>query len=362
MKILFFIDSLCAGGKERRLVELLKILSQQKDIHSEVVVMEREIHYKEIFNLNLKIHYLIRKYKKDPSILFKLYNLCKENRPDIIHCWGTMPAIYAIPISKLLKIKTINSIITSAPTKLNMKQFIHSRLLYPFSDIILSNSLAGLKAYSAPSHKSKCIYNGFNFERCNNLDSPDSVRIKFNISTKYVVGMVGAFEDRKDYHTFISTALEIVKKRKDVSFIAVGGGTNLEKFRSMVPVNLHRRIIFTGKQSNIESIVNIFDIGILVSEQDVHGEGISNSILEYMAFCKPVIATSGGGNAEIILDDTTGYLITQNNIRQLIEKIEYLLSNDEKRVDMGTSGAQRVKDVFGIDKMIYNFTKLYNEV
>ena len=62
-----------------------------------------------------------------------------------------------------------------------------------------------------------------------------------------------------------------------------------------VPVHLKDKIIFLGKIANVENIINIFDIGILITNSKVHGEGVSNSIIEYMALGKPVIATRGGG-------------------------------------------------------------------
>ena len=57
MKILFFVESLYSGGKERQLVELLKGLSKFEDISVELVVMRRDIHYKDVLRLNIKIHY-----------------------------------------------------------------------------------------------------------------------------------------------------------------------------------------------------------------------------------------------------------------------------------------------------------------
>ena len=43
MKLLFFIESLHPGGKERRLVELLKGLSKFEDISMELVLTRRDI-------------------------------------------------------------------------------------------------------------------------------------------------------------------------------------------------------------------------------------------------------------------------------------------------------------------------------
>ncbi|MCK4330055.1 hypothetical protein KAX02_09460 [candidate division WOR-3 bacterium] len=193
MKILFFIDSLRSGGKERLLAELIKGLKDYPDIQCELATMSNDIHYQYVFKQNVKIHYLIRKWKKDSRIFFKLYNLCKEFKPDIIHSWGSMSSVYALPIAKMLKIKFINAMISDAPYKLSLKALIRSKLTFPFSDVILSNSIAGLKSYNAPKNKSFCIHNGFDFSRIKNKVE---IRKKFGIKTEKVVGMVASFSKK----------------------------------------------------------------------------------------------------------------------------------------------------------------------
>ena len=76
MKILFFIETLGGGGKERRLVELIKGLSLNPDVKMEIVLTREGILYKDILSINIKIHYAIRKgLKKDPRIFFKFFKL-----------------------------------------------------------------------------------------------------------------------------------------------------------------------------------------------------------------------------------------------------------------------------------------------
>ena len=84
-------------------------------------------------------------------------------------------------------------------------------------------------------------------------------------------------------------------------------------------------IYFLGNQKDVESIVNICDIGVLMTNNLVHQEGVSNSILEYMAFSKPVIASKGGGTSEIVIPEETGFLINPFDVNDLAKKIVYLL-------------------------------------
>lgn len=359
-----FIDSLTAGGKERRLVELIKGLKNYSDIQCELAIMSNDIHYQYVFKQDIRVHYLIRNWKKDPRIFFKLYKLCKEFKPDIIHSWGSMPSVYAFPIAKLLRIKFINAIISDAPLKLKIfgKAWTRSKLTFPFSDIILSNSYAGLKSYNVPNKRSYCIHNGFDFSRLDRLEDKKKVREKFDVVTEKVVGMVGAFADRKDYKTYLFAAMKILSKRNDVSFMAVGDGKNLEDCKKLVKKENKNKIIFTGKQNDVESIVNVFDIGVLTTNLEVHGEGISNSILEYMALGKPVIATEGGGTKELIINGETGFLLEQKNYIQLADKIEYLLENKKVAIEMGKKGRERIKKEFSLEKMTNSYISLYKNL
>ena len=102
MKILFFINTLSAGGKERRLTELMKGLKRNGTINFELVVMSEDIHYKELFDLDIEIHKLVRDKKKDVTMFKKIWRMCKIYRPDIIHCWDSMTAFYLSPVCRIL--------------------------------------------------------------------------------------------------------------------------------------------------------------------------------------------------------------------------------------------------------------------
>ena len=108
----------------------------------------------------------------------------------------------------------------------------------------------------------------------------------------------------------------------------------------------------------MESFVNAMDICVL----STFTEGISNSILEYMALEKPVVATSGGGTNEIVVDNVTGFLIGPSNPEELAEKLDMLLNDADLRASMGQAGKQRVLNEFSIDKMSGKYIDLYKMI
>ncbi len=365
MKILFFIDSLTAGGKERRLVELMKGIKLKTDIEFEIVVMTNEIHYKQIFDMNINIHYVVRSTKKDLATFNKFYKICKKYRPDIVHCWDSMTATIAIPACKLLGIKLVNGLVVDTPVKQNLfsKYWLRARLTFLFSSIIIGNSNAGLKAYKSPSNKSLCIYNGMDLNRFSSLKQKACMRNEIfgdESADAFVIGMVAAFEDRKDYKTLIKAAMKLISADCKIKFVLVGDGPTFEKIKNTVPDSFSRNIFFLGKRSDVESIVNIFDIGILLTNTKVHGEGISNSVIEYMALSKPVIATNGGGTNEVVIDNTNGYLIDADDDEQLIEKIRSLMGDKDKMKEFGENGNNIVRGKFDLQIMTTNYLNMYH--
>lgn len=360
MKILFFISGLTVGGKQRRLLELMKGLKQDPSVSFELLMMDRDVHYKDIFDLNIKIHFLIRKKKNDISIFKELFSLCKKIKPDIIHCWDSMTAIYSVPVCKLLSIKLVNGMVINSPEKVSMfdKAYRRAKLTFLFSDFIIGNSKAGLQAYKAPVRKSECIHNGFNFERLGQLESVPGLKDKLQIKTKFVIGMVASFTANKDYRTFFNAAQLLLKERKDITFLAIGLNTDSIEAKEMIPSEYAEHFRLLGKRSDVESLINLMDIAVLAT----YTEGISNAILEYMALAKPSIATDGGGTKELVVDGITGFLVTRSNVELLLDKMKMLLSDNNLRLQMGKAGRERIVNHFSIEQQTARYISIYKRL
>jgi len=362
MKIAIIIDTLRSGGKERRLVELIKGLYKDYNVSIELILLSKIIHYHEILELGINIHYLVRRWNKDPVIFHKFYRICKNSNPDIIQSWDSMSSVYSAPIARLLGVKFVNSMIYDAPIPLRIfsSKWLRSKITFPISNAITGNSKAGLLAYHATPSKSFLIYNGFDFQRLENLGNIENIKSKFNISTEKIVGMVASFSHHKDHLTFINAAKSILYKRNDVTFICIGGvqGNRRNEVEAMINSSQKDKIILAKAQHPIEPIINMFTIGIL----STFTEGISNAIIEYMALGKPVIATDGGGTSELVIDGETGFLIDQEDPKGLEERIIFLLDNPETAFMMGQKGKARIKEHFGLPKMTRHFNRLYKQL
>jgi glycosyltransferase involved in cell wall biosynthesis len=363
MKILFFLESLHAGGKERRAAELMNYLVRSGDNYDiELVLTEREIHYDEVIKAGIKITVLKREGSKyDPGVFYRFYKICRRFNPDIIHSWGKMATFYAIPAKLLCGVPLISNLIADTIKGYGK----HSRYAYLlktnvfFSDRVLANSGAGLKTYNLDIPKARVIYNGVRLSRFKEEFDKLSVLKELGAENRgFIVVMVASFSTFKDYDLFIETAKETGARRKDVTFVAVGDGPEFSRIQERLKTEMVRNVILTGRQKHVERIVSASDIGLLCT----HSEGISNSIIEYMALGKPaIVSDTTGGSHELIVEGVTGYC-TKRNAVIIADHIIKLIDDPELRETMGANGKKRIETEFSIDRMGEEFRNLYDEV
>ena len=227
---------------------------------------------------------------------------------------------YAWPLARLMGVKIINGTIRNAFSGSGLRWRWHKLMLH-LADARVANSKAGFTSRGIPHDgpRNYVIYNGLDLERFESRALHNGEKLGFHANGRKVVGMVAEFSDYKDFPTFIRAAQDVSARRQDVVFLAVGDGKNLDACKGMVSTN-EKSILFLGKRKDVEALVQQIDIGVLCT----FTEGISNSVMEYMAAGKPVVVTNGGGSCELITDGVQGFLVPPAQPLAVAEKIELL--------------------------------------
>jgi glycosyltransferase involved in cell wall biosynthesis len=70
--------------------------------------------------------------------------------------------------------------------------------------------------------------------------------------------------------------------------------------------------------------------------------------LEAMQYNLPIIATNEGGISEVVLNDKTGFIVKPKDVRELADKLLFLISNKNIRDQMGVEGRNRYKEKFTV--------------
>ena len=355
MRILICIEALGVGGKERQAVELIKGLSCHSDIECHVVCLAPDDFYlDQLAGRGISLDFATRRVRWDVGLFYRLCQTIRQYRPHLIHTNGLLSSFYTMPLARLMSIPLINGSIRNAFPRGDFRWRVE-KLLAKMADYRVANSYAGLQSrgFEAAEVRNVVIHNGFDFARVERFPTAAAPHRHLRDNGIKTVGMVAEFNRFKDYPTFIHMARKLSARRSDVVFVAVGDGETWQASKELaadVPA-----MKFLGERKNIEQIVETFDVGVL----STFTEGISNSIMEYMALRKPVVATAGGGTQELVEDGETGFLVPPRNPDVLAAKIEYLLDNPEIAGQMGQAGEARLRNNFSIARMVEETVKLY---
>ena len=100
------------------------------------------------------------------------------------------------------------------------------------------------------------------------------------------------------------------------------------------------------------------DLCVLASVE----EGFNNSVLQAQACGVPVVCSDAGGLPENIEDGGTGLLCHRRDAWDMANKIETLLSDPGRRLDMGRCARARAETCFSMQSGVNAFKTLYQQL
>ncbi len=350
IKILFIIDGLNAGGKERQLYEIMKVFSEASHLKTGIIIFNKNNHYSD--RIKKKVNYFVELNKRPTRLepFFTIWKHIRGFKPDIIHTWDSLSSMYACFPVKFFKIKFIDGSIRDAGIEKGWQLFLKKYFLKR-ADLIIANSKAGLHYYKI---RGEVIYNAI-----------DTRRFYKRIKTgKINIIMVANFTDYKDHKTFINAAIKLLNNKQIDNVYFAGDGPhkqihidNLKKNYPGIFLKFH----FLGLTPNIEKYLAKCKFGILCSTS-AYSEGISNSVLEYMAAGLIPIVTDVGGSSEIISDTNNGYLIKSGDSDKIVEIIEHLRSDTELFRSITKSAQKTIRLKFDLKKNVKSIENIYHSL
>ncbi len=170
------------------------------------------------------------------------------------------------------------------------------------------------------------------------------------------VGMIARMNDAvKNHAAFLRAAARVVKESTNVEFLLVGDGPLRPGLEAMAgELGIAGKVSFAGERHDIPAMLASMDVSVLISAS----ESLSNAILESMAAGVPVIATSVGGNPELVRDGDNGVLIPPGDEKRLVKALLQLAGDANLRRNLGERGREFARS-FHIDAICRRYENLY---
>ncbi|MED4072543.1 N-acetyl-alpha-D-glucosaminyl L-malate synthase BshA [Priestia endophytica] len=158
--------------------------------------------------------------------------------------------------------------------------------------------------------------------------------------------------------TDVVRAFYHVQQRVDAKLLLVGDGPEMTAVCYLVKdLDIVDKVLFLGKQENVDDLYAISDLKLLLSEKESFGL----VLLEAMANGVPCIGTNIGGIPEVIEDGKTGYICKVGNYEEAAEKALSLLQNDSLYEEMSASALRSVWSKFSSKDIVAQYEELYEK-
>jgi len=211
------------------------------------------------------------------------------------------------------------------------------------------------KFYFIPESKIRVVYQSCDEIYYNpiNAAQTEGVIKKYNLPAEYLL-YVGTIEERKN----LLTLVKALKQTKDIPLVVIGKKrTYFNKVMDYITANqLKNRVHFIEHIDHYELPVVYSKAKIFIFPSLFEGFGIP--IIEALTSKVPVITTAGGCFPEAGGPDSI-YIDPQNE-KQLAEHINFLLSNEQTRIQMAEKGFQYAQ-LFHPKKCVEQLMRIYKE-
>jgi sugar transferase (PEP-CTERM/EpsH1 system associated) len=366
IRILHVVDSLGKGGLENGLVNLIRHMDPVRFEH--VIVTMRGLG-PNADRLPIERVQLLSLGKKDSESRFQVPALARairRFRPDIVHSrnWAAIEAVVAGRwVDSGALIHSEHGLEADAAAKEPWRRICFRRLAYELADRVLAVSyqLRDLHARRTgfPAHKITVVHNGVDSRRFF-PDASARARIREELGlaeTDFCIGCLGNLLPVKDHVTLLHAIDGMAESGVNWRLLMIGEGPERPKLEAFVDAHpaWKNRVSFLGSSNRVPELLMAMDVYVLSSV----AEGISNSLLEAMASGLPVVATSVGGNPEVVVEEESGLLFPAGDSHQLARLLLRLESQRDLRLQLAQCALRRVREEFSLESMVQKYEQLY---
>lgn len=358
-RVALVIPTLDQGGAEKQISLLAQGLSKH-GFETHVIVLTRTgPREQELKQAGIPIHFIGKRWKFDPVAWWRLRQLLKSLKPDVVHTWIFAANAYGRSAAISAGIKAVGGSERSVDPWKAGWQLAVDRYLVKRAPRMTTNSSGVVDFYQQkgiPSSAFTLIPNAV-LPKPATKSTREEIAAKLGLPTdKRWIVSIGRLWPQKGYKDLLWAAEMIRVAREQTCYIIIGDGPERER------LELYRDNIRGASQ--VYMVGERQDAGEVLAHADLlwNGslyEGQSNVILEALQAGVPVIASDIPGNRDLIRHRETGMRYALGDVDELMRSTLELLDNPTLAEQLARNGKSFVDQEHSLDRMIDAHAKLY---
>lgn len=235
-------------------------------------------------------------------------------------------------------------------------------LLRRWADVIIALDdeirSEALSAGFAPGQIRQMV-NGIDSKRFVPIQARSILKDRMQFNNKIVLVYVGRLAAQKSLPTLLEAFKYALASCPDLYLVLVGDGPQRNELEEQARrLMIRAQVAFAGNQPDVLPYLHAADVFVLPSLV----EGISNALLEAMSAKLACVATSVGGNAEILDHGRCGILLPVGDVSAWSAAIVRLGNDAEQRHVFGEAAHQRILERYDFRVVGAEYEKLYQEL
>lgn len=173
---------------------------------------------------------------------------------------------------------------------------------------------------------------------------------------------VGRFVDKKAPYLTLAAFKNVCKSHPDATLIMAGNGPLLQCCKNLSKVfGIENQVCFPGvitpEQTRNYILSSLAYVQHSIKADDGDMEGTPVSIMEASSAGLPVIATKHAGIPDVVIDNETGLLCNELDIKKMANDMNSLLEDNRLALRLGTAGKKYMSSHFSKEKQMKILTQ-----
>ncbi|NMH74107.1 N-acetyl-alpha-D-glucosaminyl L-malate synthase BshA [Bacillus sp. RO2] len=359
------------GGSGVIATELGKLLAEKgHEIHFISSSMPFRLNkvYSNIYYHEVQVNqYSVFQYPPyDLALASKMAEVAKREKLDLLHVHYAIPHAVCAYLAKKMtddKLKIVTTLHGTDITVLGYDPSLNDMIRFGIegSDVVTAVSESLVQQTYDLLQPKKAIQTVYNFidERVYFKKDTQDLKTQYGISDEEkVIIHVSNFRKVKRVQDVVKS-FHLIEKQVPSKLLLVGDGPEISVVCNLVrELGLKDKVLFLGKQENLEDLYSISDLMLLLSEKESFGL----VLLEAMACGVPSVGTKIGGIPEVIDDGVTGYLSDVGNIEEIAQNAVRILGNATLHKEFAENAISRVKEHFSSRKIVEQYEDMYKQL
>lgn len=296
----------------------------------------------------------------DLKLMLEYRNIIKKIKPNVVLTYTIKPNVYGGIVCRLMNVPYLVNItglgtaVENGGILQKVTLFLYKMGLKKASCVFFQNKENSdfINIKGIIKGKQKLLPgSGVNLNHYQVLDYPNDKVINFLFISRVM--------KQKGIDQYLDAASFIKDKYPNTEFHILGFCEETYEDK-LIEMQNEGIIQYHGMQRDVREFHKISHCTI---HPTYYPEGMSNVLLESAACGRPIIATNRSGCREIVDDCVNGYVVEQQNSRDLIKKIEkFLKLSYEEKKQMGLAGRKKVENEFDRKKVVDAYLEEIEEV